>query len=208
MIVRLARLNPSIASPESEDDAKDAAVGIPVAQGQQTEGLLLTVTHNTVSSDLIAICWALWGIVWLAGAIYNARHAPTVQRRSNRAYLWIAAIVAWLVVVTVPAAVWRRLSVHSFWLATAGAVLLVLGTAFTLWARTVLGTMWSAAVVTKDEHRLRTGGPYGITRHPIYTGMLTMLIGSTLLGGLGRWLSGLVLGTAVILVKIFSRSGC
>ena len=35
---------------------------------------------------------------------------------------------------------------------------------------------------------LRTDGPYAITRHPIYTGLLGMLLGTALLGGLGQWM--------------------
>lgn len=34
----------------------------------------------------------------------------------------------------------------------------------------------------------RRDGPYGITRQPIYTGILGMLLGSTLLADVGRWL--------------------
>jgi protein-S-isoprenylcysteine O-methyltransferase Ste14 len=37
--------------------------------------------------------------------------------------------------------------------------------------------------VVKDDHVLRTDGPYGITRHPIYTGLLSMLAGTALIEG-------------------------
>ena len=45
--------------------------------------------------------------------------------------------------------------------------------------------MWSMDAAVKEGHRLRTEGPYGITRHPIYTGLLGMLLGSLLLAGVG-----------------------
>jgi protein-S-isoprenylcysteine O-methyltransferase Ste14 len=48
--------------------------------------------------------------------------------------------------------------------------------------------MWTAAPTVKQEHQLRTSGPYAITRHPIYTGLLGMLLGSGLLAGAGRWI--------------------
>jgi protein-S-isoprenylcysteine O-methyltransferase Ste14 len=35
------------------------------------------------------------------------------------------------------------------------------------------------------DRRLRTTGPYAVTRHPIYTGLLGMIVGSGLLAGLG-----------------------
>lgn len=67
-------------------------------------------------------------------------------------------------------------------------MILLGATAFTIWARLVLGVMWSGAPVVKQQHELRTTGPYGITRHPIYTGILGMLIGSLLVTGAGRWI--------------------
>jgi protein-S-isoprenylcysteine O-methyltransferase Ste14 len=80
--------------------------------------------------------------------------------------------------------------------------ILVGSTAFAMWARIALGTMWSLAPVVKDHHRLRTDGPYGITRHPIYTGFLGMLIGTVLVAGLGRSLVILPVGLALFEVKI------
>ncbi|HEY0409015.1 MAG TPA: isoprenylcysteine carboxylmethyltransferase family protein [Candidatus Dormibacteraeota bacterium] len=49
---------------------------------------------------------------------------------------------------------------------------------------------------------LRTDGPYRVTRHPIYTGMLGMLVGTALLGGVGRWAVVLAVGVVYAAVKI------
>jgi protein-S-isoprenylcysteine O-methyltransferase Ste14 len=35
-----------------------------------------------------------------------------------------------------------------------------------------LGPLWSGNVARKDDHRVIDTGPYGIVRHPIYTGIL------------------------------------
>jgi protein-S-isoprenylcysteine O-methyltransferase Ste14 len=127
------------------------------------------------------------GLVWLLGAIYNRRHAPRAQRRSERGFGAVVALIliAAIVLRSVPQRDW--LTVGSGWLRVPGLALLVASTAFTLWARFALGTMWTAAPVVKEEHRLRTGGPYGVTRHPIYTGMLGMVVGAVMLDGLGYW---------------------
>jgi len=111
-------------------------------------------------------------------------------------------VAALLVGGIVPDSAWRALTVHAPWLRALGAAVLLAGTAFTLWARAALGTMWSSAVVAKQEHVLRSDGPYKITRHPIYTGMVAMLAGSALFAGLGRSLLALALGVAIILVKL------
>ena len=49
----------------------------------------------------------------------------------------------------------------------------------------MLGEMWSSNAQIKENHKLRTEGPYSITRHPIYTGMLGMLLGTTFIFGFG-----------------------
>ena len=44
-----------------------------------------------------------------------------------------------------------------------------------------LGRQWSLAAEIQTRHVLITGGPYAHTRHPIYVGMLGMLIGTALI---------------------------
>ena len=43
--------------------------------------------------------------------------------------------------------------------------LLAISTVFTLWARLALGISWIAAPEVEGDRRLRTSGPYGVTRH-------------------------------------------
>jgi protein-S-isoprenylcysteine O-methyltransferase Ste14 len=52
------------------------------------------------------------------------------------------------------------------------------------------------------DHELRTDGPYAITRHPIYTGLLGMLLGTALLNGLGISLGFLVVGAVFVATRI------
>ena len=80
------------------------------------------------------------------------------------------------------------LAVGASWARVLGLAVLVASTVFTLWARLSLGTMWSVAPKVKDDHQLRTHGPYALTRHPIYTGLLGMMLGATLLSGIGQWI--------------------
>jgi protein-S-isoprenylcysteine O-methyltransferase Ste14 len=145
------------------------------------------VAWDTLSTVLVATCWGAVGVVWLAGAIYNARRGPGVRERTERDYFWLVTIVAvWLLYGRADGIAWGWLSVESPWLRAPGVALLVAATAFTLWARLELGTMWSASVVAKTDHALRTHGPYAVTRHPIYTGLLGMLLGTALVDDLGR----------------------
>ncbi|MGH3852376.1 MAG: methyltransferase family protein [Pseudonocardiaceae bacterium] len=153
----------------------------------------------------VTICWALFALVWLAGAIYNARRAPAVRERSSAAAQWLIGAVIFLVLDRItPTRIWRPLMVDARWLVVLGLAVLVVSTAFTLWARAELGTMWSSTAVVKDDHVLRTDGPYAITRHPIYTGLLGMLAGTGLIDGLGRWV--VFFGIAVLIAGLKIRA--
>jgi protein-S-isoprenylcysteine O-methyltransferase Ste14 len=56
------------------------------------------------------------------------------------------------------------------------AVVVVLGLSFTWWGRIHLGRLWSNAITHKEDHRIVDTGPYGMVRHPIYTGQITGLL--------------------------------
>jgi protein-S-isoprenylcysteine O-methyltransferase Ste14 len=83
------------------------------------------------------------------------------------------------------------------YVAVGGAVLLVVSTVLALWARITLGRMWSYAPEVREHHELVTNGPYRITRHPIYTSILGMLLGSAMMWGFGPFLL-LVIGFGLI----------
>jgi len=143
----------------------------------------------SAESLLVWACWVVVVVVWIVGALYNARRAPHARRRTFGYARWvIVAIPAWLVVRHVVGV--ERLSFRQEpdAIRVAGLTLLVVATAFTLWARVVLGTMWSSHPVAKERHVLRTDGPYRVTRHPIYTGLLGMLLGTAIASDFGVWL--------------------
>lgn len=57
---------------------------------------------------------------------------------------------------------------------------LVTGLVLAILARRTLARNWSGAVALKEDHELITMGPYYYVRHPIYTGMLLMMLGTAL----------------------------
>lgn len=152
----------------------------------------------------LAVCWGAFLIVWCAGAIYNAFKAPHAQKRSGGwLFTWgLGIVLVWSVISLSPPSVWKFLTFDIFWLRLLGVVLLIASTAFTFWARSILGLMWTSAPVIKSEHILHTDGPYRITRHPIYTGLLGMLTGSLFIGGGGRWFIGVVAALILFEIKI------
>ena len=57
-------------------------------------------------------------------------------------------------------------------------------------------------VTVKHDHELVRSGPYALVRHPIYSGVLLALIGTTLAIGRWRGLPGLALIAAALLCKL------
>jgi protein-S-isoprenylcysteine O-methyltransferase Ste14 len=147
-------------------------------------------------------CWAAFLLVWVVGALYNACRGPRARERSARGPSWLVGVAALSVIYVHPAWIdWRSLSLSSPWMRAAGIAVLLSSTAFTLWARLALGTMWSSSAVVKTGHALRTDGPYAVTRHPIYTGLAGMLLGTALISDLGRWVAVVALGVTFFALK-------
>jgi protein-S-isoprenylcysteine O-methyltransferase Ste14 len=62
-----------------------------------------------------------------------------------------------------------------------------------IWARKHLGRNWSGAITKKVDHQLITTGPYKVLRHPIYSGMLGMFLGTAVVSGALHGLLGLLM---------------
>lgn len=84
------------------------------------------------------------------------------------------------------------------WLEVTGLVTAGLGAVWALIAALRLGERLTPTPVPRDGGELRTDGPYALVRHPIYTGVLLIVVGITLRSGSALVLV-LALSTAVFL---------
>jgi protein-S-isoprenylcysteine O-methyltransferase Ste14 len=154
------------------------------------------------------ICWALIVVIWIVAAFGFRRTRSSRQPFGGEAIWRLGTVIAAGLAYWLAGAELRDLTTQSWWVAIPGLVLLIASTAFTIWARLSLGKMWSIAPnVLKDDHELRTDGPYAVTRHPIYTGLLGMLLGTALLNGLGFWIGLPVVGVAVFGTRVHIEEG-
>jgi len=96
---------------------------------------------------------------------------------------------------------WSPLSAAS-WL---GVALVIAGLAFAIWARVHLGGNWSGTVTVKEGHELIRSGPYAHVRHPIYTGLITALLGTTVASGTVHAVIGLAIIVAAFVRKSHSE---
>lgn len=131
--------------------------------------------------SIAVTCWGLLVVIWTVGAVHAARRAPHKRARSRPGLgklPLVAVPLTWAVGVLFPFERWPALPAG---LATAAAGILPLCTAFALWSRVSLGAMWTPGPSIRSGHVLRTGGPYAVTRHPIYTGVLAMILCTALI---------------------------
>lgn len=144
------------------------------------------------------------GLVWLGTALWFAAVRDDTRRGKLRHFLrtllpeaWMIAglVVLELVLHLLPRAIWDPLTWKTGAFTAIGSVLIIASAALMVWARLALGTMWAGRPMIQQDHELRTGGPYRVVRHPIYTGILGLIAGATLLSGFG---SALVLLAFVI----------
>jgi len=63
-------------------------------------------------------------------------------------------------------------------LVIAGVVVTLIGLYFAVWAPFYLGKNWDSLITLKLDHKLIRTGPYGIVRHPIYSGFMLAAIGT------------------------------
>jgi len=174
----------------------DPSVDNPVA------GVFVCIV-NVMAAVSIAVCWFVFAAVWLITANYNETRAPAERQRSWYGTGAIPVVVIFTVVrLAVPRADWQAVTFSAPWARFLGLAILLAATALTLWARFTLGLMWSAVPAVKEGHQLRTSGPYAITRHPIYTGLLGMVLGTTLVAGGGQWIAPFPVALILIEFKI------
>jgi protein-S-isoprenylcysteine O-methyltransferase Ste14 len=131
----------------------------------------------------IGCCWGLWLLYWVVMAFATKR---TVERGGFFGY---RAVGGALILVLVGAGRVLHVSAQSHaWRTTLALGVLtdcivLAGFAFTVWARITLGRNWSAEVTFKQGHELIESGPYALARHPIYTGLLLMALGTAVHSG-------------------------
>ncbi|MFJ9537586.1 methyltransferase family protein [Streptomyces sp. NPDC101225] len=144
---------------------------------------------------LIGVCFVVFAVAWLTGAVYfgvKSRHGLPgwtrgLRRELPRRIPLVAGAWIFAALIRHVQDFWHHLQYWQPEIALLGGLLAVVSTALLLWARWVLGTMWASVPMVQEHHELRTDGPYGLVRHPIYTGLLGLLVGAMLACGFGVW---------------------
>jgi|SRR6266851_5453486 len=160
---------------------------------------------STNAGQFIALCWTVFFLYWIVAAFWTKQ---TAERAG-----WLSGWWVWLILALPAFVLLRRRTVPfaagaMLWRSTAALGIVadaITGTGLfiALWARTILGRNWSANVVLKEQHELIDRGPYRFVRHPIYTGVLLMVLGTVMLWG--RTVGLMLLGVDIAGVWVKAR---
>ncbi len=172
---------------------------------------------GVVSTPELAIylVWIVWAISWIVAAVWASRAASRPGFAAEAGYRILAILGFVLIFMTgpgsgvdaVPGSRVRFLHlpldpafIRPVWsvpdaVGWAMVGLAILGFAFAWWARIHLGALWSGSITRKADHRIVDTGPYGIVRHPIYTGLIAAAIAMVVVKASWAALLGLVLMT-------------
>lgn len=102
----------------------------------------------------------------------------------------------------IPGPLSLRVLPYEDWVKYGGALICFAGLMVCIWARVTLAGNWSSNITFKQGHELIRRGPYRFVRHPIYTGILLMDLGTAIDFGLLRCFIGVLLQAIGLWIKL------
>jgi len=146
------------------------------------------------ASVIITACWIIFLFYWLARA-WSTKQTTERQSLPSALAHRIPIALGWYLMVffRLPQPWNLQLVPHDYAAMIIGSAVCLSGLFVTIWARRTLAGNWSSDVTFKQDHELIRTGPYRYVRHPIYTGLLIMCLGTAVEVGKLRCWVGLVL---------------
>jgi protein-S-isoprenylcysteine O-methyltransferase Ste14 len=131
----------------------------------------------------VNILWAVWYVTWLGAVVWSGKTQKQMKTDMAGLHRYASGLGALLLFwpssqrSAAPAhdgfwVIFRRLWDSAPTVEWSLFTLVVVAFAFCWWARLHLGALWSGFVTLKAGHRIVDTGPYGLVRHPIYTGVI------------------------------------
>jgi protein-S-isoprenylcysteine O-methyltransferase Ste14 len=124
---------------------------------------------------IIGAGWFAFWIYWLAA---SASAKPGQSQWTRFAAIRIAIVL--IVLLLLRLKVLKGQATMDPLLQGIGLAIFVLGLALATWARIYIGRNWGMPMARKYDPELVTTGPYRSIRHPIYTGIILGMVGTTI----------------------------
>jgi protein-S-isoprenylcysteine O-methyltransferase Ste14 len=140
---------------------------------------------SNLTRQFILLCWGIF-VAYFAATAFAVKR--TVEKQDWKWRLILGAVVVAAVILIRRGGALSAYTGAVLWPSTVvigviADVVTLGGLAVVLWARYVLGENWSGSPAIKENHELIERGPYAYVRHPIYSGLLVMILGAAILYG-------------------------
>ncbi len=127
--------------------------------------------------DLVILAgWVVFWVYWLSASIGVKAGS---SRWTQFAGVRVGVILVVLLLFRVRAFKGQT-TTSDPWLQGIGLAVFLLGLALAVWARIYLGRNWGMPMSQKVDPELVTTGPYSRIRHPIYSGIILAMVGTTI----------------------------
>jgi len=156
-------------------------------------------------NTLVIVAWVVWYVTWMAAVVFSGRTKVQMKTDMLGMHRIFASLGFYLLFIPgkyaerflgVGAGLFRGLVTPSTWIAWGLFGATIGGFGFCWWARLHLGRLWSGLVTLKDGHHIVDTGPYGLVRHPIYSGVMV----SAVMTALMKSSPAALIGAAMIIV--------
>ena len=134
--------------------------------------------HSRVFPALLL--WIGFSVYWGRAARNRAPDKSSETKKSTIFHQVVLNAAMLLLFIPVPGLTGWFLPERLHYLVAAGAIIQASFILLAIWARRYLGSNWSGSVRIGVGHELVRSGPYRILRHPIYTAMLGMFLGTAI----------------------------
>ena len=134
--------------------------------------------HSRVFPALLL--WIGFSVYWGIAAKNRAPDKSSESKKSTAFHQIVLNAALLLLLIPVPGLKGWFLPERLHYLVAAGAIIQAAFILLAIWARRHLGRNWSGAVRIGVDHELVRTGPYRLLRHPIYTAMLGMSLGTAI----------------------------
>jgi protein-S-isoprenylcysteine O-methyltransferase Ste14 len=157
-----------------------AAIG---AVGRKTSLLDFTKAMSLTPAMRVSVgLWFVFSVYWSIASKDRAASRSGEPILSRQVHVIAVNLALLLLILPVPGLT-QRLLPDTLALPAVGLALQAASVVLAVWARRHLGSNWSGEVRIAHGHELVRSGPYRFVRHPIYTALVGMYIGTGLVSG-------------------------
>lgn len=154
----------------------------------------------------IGVGWLFFWCYWLVRASHAKRNVSSRLKQ----FVGLRIVILGLLIFMAVAVKRSSQKLNDHWLGTSDLVLIIglglflIGMSLAIWARVYLGANWGMPMSLKKDPDLITTGPYKYIRHPIYAGLILMLLGSSIDINF-YWLIAMVIAGAYFIYSAFAE---